>query len=126
MMFPKTYRKSKRSKARASMPESVLQKQCEDYLDALDIAYIRIPDAMNSIVFGSKSIPVHVKVMIAAFTKGVPDITVLYPDGRYVCCEMKTEIGKQSQSQKDWSRRVSGNYHIVRSFEDFKSIIGRK
>jgi len=124
MMFPKPQRRKKvRQRVRASMPESALQKTCEAYLDVLDLPYIRIPDTMNSIVFGSSYIPVHVKRMISAFTKGVPDLTILHPEGMFLCVELKTESGKQSQAQKAWSKRVAAHYHIIRSFEDFKTLV---
>ena len=122
--FPKgKYRRTKRTKARASSPESILQKQAEDYLEILNLTYIRIPDTMNSIVFGTPSIPEHVKIQIASFTAGVADLTILHPEGHFLCVELKSDIGKQKQNQKDWARRIIGSYFIIRTFEDFRELV---
>ena len=54
------------------------------------------------------------------FMKGLPDITILNPDGRYLCIELKTSKGKQSQGQINFERKVPNHYRIIRSFEDFE------
>ena len=62
---------------------------------------------------------------------GVSDLILLHPsaDKKYhaLCIEMKTAKGRQSDYQKAWQRAVEGTgeyrYEIVRSFEDFKTLI---
>jgi hypothetical protein len=127
MMFPKgNYRNKKRENARAKTPESVLQNQCESYLEQCQLTYIRIPDGLNKAIFGEEStLPIKIKVMIAAYTKGLPDLTVLHADGRYICIELKTEVGKLSLNQKTWSRPIIENYYVIRSFEDFYTLINK-
>jgi hypothetical protein len=61
--------------------------------------------------------------MIAAFTKGVPDLTILHECGKYLCVELKTEIGKVNQNQKKWARNIIGQYHVIRSFDDFRILV---
>lgn len=59
---------------------------------------------------------------------GVSDLILFIPRGNYhaLCLECKTEIGKQSEEQKDWERKVSEQgylYKIFRSKEQFRQII---
>ena len=68
-------------------------------------------------------LPVHIKKLISSMIKGVPDLTILHRDGRYMCVELKTENGKLSLGQKQWKRGVGDNYHVIRSFDDFKTLI---
>jgi len=104
--------------------EASLQRQCESYLDYRH-TYIRVPDAIYRTIFGfSSQIPPKLRVLISSFIKGIPDITILYKDGTYQCIELKTKKGKLSQGQKHFKDRVGeNNYFIVRSFEEFKSIL---
>lgn len=120
--FPKRGRQKLVSRGRTK--ESELQKLCEDYLIVNNIAFIRIPDAIYRLIFGTPGIPTHIKAMIAEFIRGVPDITILRDNGTYTCLELKTDIGKQSTGQKQFERRVAKNhYFVVRSFEDFRKIV---
>lgn len=56
---------------------------------------------------------------------GVSDTVVIMP-GKTVYIEFKTEIGVQSDKQKEFQQVVTGNnqsYHLCRSLEQFQSII---
>lgn len=107
------------------LKESQIQEQCEDLLDHLRLAYIRIPDSVYRWVFGSGSrIPVAIRRLISAFIRGLPDITILLRDGRYICVELKTVTGKLSQGQKRFSKMVGEqNYHVVRSVQGLKELL---
>jgi len=57
---------------------------------------------------------------------GVSDLVVITPKSKVLFVELKTEIGKQSQSQKEFETRVSllgFQYHIIRSLEQFQNLI---
>lgn len=60
---------------------------------------------------------------------GVSDLLLLVPnkDYSFLCIEMKTESGRQSNNQKIWQQEIMaktlGKYIIVRSFDDFISSI---
>ncbi len=59
---------------------------------------------------------------------GVSDLIVLMPN-KILFIEVKTENGKQSNSQIDFQRTVEDlgfEYYLVRSLENFKAIIIRK
>lgn len=61
-------------------------------------------------------------------TAGVADLLLLVPRGPYhaLCIEMKTEKGRQRDSQKSWQEAVEGQgyrYIVVRSFEEFTAQI---
>ena len=126
MQFPKQPYTSQRRKRAASRikapvtPEKAIQKACEQYLDLMQITYIRIPDEVYRVIFGYSFIPIWVKKIIAAFLKGLPDITLLFKTGRYHCFELKTAKGKLSQGQKSFCVGVGvQNYTVVRSVEEF-------
>lgn len=56
---------------------------------------------------------------------GVPDIICLFK-GRFIGVEIKTETGRQSNSQKQAEKDIlsaGGEYHIVRSISDIRKII---
>lgn len=59
---------------------------------------------------------------------GFPDFILCIPKGRFcgLAIELKTEKGKQSDTQKEWQRAfesVGGHYSIIRSEGDFKTLI---
>ena len=98
--------------------ELALTEQCENWLKLNNIPFIRIPDMIYKIIFGNQSILIWQKKFISEFIKGLPDFTVLLPNGVYICIELKTSTGKQTAKQKGFEKSVK-NYEIVRSFEDF-------
>lgn len=56
---------------------------------------------------------------------GVSDTVVVMP-GKTIFIEFKTETGYQSQNQKEFQAAVEScnqQYHVVRSLEEFQSII---
>ena len=58
--------------------------------------------------------------------RGVADLSYLLPDGRTCFIELKTDKGKQSDTQKAFQSMVTelGNdYHIARTVYEFMSII---
>ncbi len=117
------------------LKECQIQKQCETLLEYSHIAFIRIPDILNSIIFGGVKmkvfgkyatiqLPTHIKALISAFTKGLPDLTILSKDGRFYCVELKTTKGKLSQGQKNFCRLVGeSNFYVLRSVEALKELI---
>ena len=57
-------------------------------------------------------------------TPGVSDLILLKSNKKYstLCIEMKTKVGRQSESQKKWQKEVEsvGNKYVVcRSIEEF-------
>lgn len=109
------------------LKEAQIQKQCESLLDTMRLAYIRIPDKLYSTIYSPYSkIPPQTKAFISTFIKGIPDITILLRDGRFICCELKTTTGKLSQGQKNFCKLVGeDNYHIVRSVEGLQELLKR-
>lgn len=56
---------------------------------------------------------------------GVPDIVVCF-DGKWIGLEIKTDTGRQSQSQKQAEKKIldsGGQYYIIRSISDVRKII---
>jgi len=120
------------------LKERDIQKQCEDVLDWSHIAYIRIPDILNSVIFaGFKTqvfgrhttvhLPPFIKALISSFLKGLPDLTILSKDGSFYCVELKTTIGKLSQGQKTFAKTVGeNNFYVLRSVEALQELIREK
>lgn len=57
---------------------------------------------------------------------GIADLSYLLPDGKITYIELKSKIGKQSPSQKDFEARVTAlgaAYHIAKDIYDFMGII---
>jgi hypothetical protein len=60
---------------------------------------------------------------------GASDLLLLLPNSNhpYLCIEFKTETGRQSDAQAEWQADVEelamGLYVIIRSFDDFVSLI---
>lgn len=116
------YTRNKGGQITFDLPEEVLQSQCEGYLDILRIAFVRIPDRVLQTVRNSRYN--GAKKDVSKYLKGLPDLIVLFPDGRYKCIELKRKSGKQSLGQKQFERTVKGHYYICRSFGEFREIIG--
>lgn len=116
-------RQQARAKAALKISEHELTAQCEDYLEACGLEYIRIPDALYKTVFAFGSqIPPQVKAMISTFIKGKPDFTVFHPDGkRFICIELKVGKNEMSQGQETFAKRVP--VVVRRLFDDFKKEI---
>lgn len=104
--------------------EAMLQKQCEDYLVIRKIAFVRIPDAVYREVFGRNNTSPRLRGVISSYLKGLPDLTVLYPSGRYLAIELKSGSGKMTQGQKNFKKLVGvDNYYLVRSFDAFRELV---
>lgn len=73
------------------------------------------------------------KLKAEGVVSGVADLILLVPfiqecvqyfNG--LCIEMKTSKGKQSQEQKDWECKVSGQgyeYRVIRSLDEFIEVV---
>jgi len=134
MMFPKKqYTKARKARAKernnkkSSHPESDLQKQVDDYLDVMQIQYIRIPDSVYRWIFANAMVPVWIKSLIGKYLNGVPDNILLFKNGKYLCVELKTESGRLTQGQKRFRDAVGvDNFKICRSLEEVVEIVERK
>jgi hypothetical protein len=114
-------RQKKRALDAVGISEHDLTVQCEDYLNAMGIVFYRIPDALYRSVFASRSVSSFVKTLIARFVKGVPDFTILSDDGRYLCVELKTSIGKLTQGQKSFAKKIP--VEVIRDFDSFVNLV---
>ena len=69
---------------------------------------------------------IYSKFKLTGFKKGVADVHLCFPNGKLVYIEFKTATGKQSDAQKEFQSMVEDlgfKYYIVRSLEEFKSIV---
>lgn len=56
---------------------------------------------------------------------GFPDLILLYPSGGHasLCIELKSDKGRQTDSQKEWQELVErhgSRYIVCRSFDEFR------
>lgn len=113
-------RKNKRNPQKAAIPENALQSSCEEILRIYGIKYFRIKDELYRYVITA---PDYVKMPFFDNFRGFPDLHIVFKNSkRYLDIELKTKIGKQRRSQKDYEK-LSGNYFICRSIEDFVKIL---
>lgn len=68
--------------------------------------------------------------MIAKSTglvSGVSDMMMVF-NGEFHAIELKTESGRQTESQKKWQETIEkqgGTYYIIRTLEEFQNLIKR-
>jgi len=90
--------------AKAKLPEKTLQAMAEALCIRLGIKFFRIPDKLMG--FLATSAPPWVRVFVAGYFAGVPDLMLFkrLPDGtnQVKFVEIKTEVGKISQGQAKW------------------------
>lgn len=108
---PKQHRVRDPRNRRAKSPEAPLQAFTDKLLAARGIPFIRVPQEVYDNIFGNPAIPVYVKRWVSENLKGLPDNTCLLPiTPRFniaYCQELKSDIGKQSERQRDWARVTS-------------------
>lgn len=69
---------------------------------------------------------IYNKFKLTGFKKGVADTHILFPGGHLIFVEFKTATGKQRKEQLDFQLHVESlgfEYYIIRSLEEFKSLI---
>jgi hypothetical protein len=75
---------------------------------------------------GTRNAKEAVKLKATGLLRGASDLIVILPNGKLLFIEVKTDIGVQSEYQKDFEDRVKSlgfEYILVRSLEEFKKII---
>ena len=123
MRFPK--KKWSASDSAPVQSEKKLQKQCEDFLRINQIKFIRIPDELWRFI--AQRAPIQTKKILSCALKGVPDITILFKNGSYLCVELKSKSGIQSTGQKQFEKAVTDkNYTIIKNFDDFVALVSSK
>ena len=122
MSVPK--HKQENTKLPTTVSEKTIQKQVEQFLNDLGITFIRIPDGIYRTAKTGNWYNKGEQIKATKAIKGVPDITVLLRDGRYICIELKRNGGKQSLGQKQWERSIgSDNYYLCYSVADVKQLL---
>ncbi len=77
---------------------------------------------------GARDAVTGAKLKEEGVVSGVADLILLVPSGHYnsLCIEMKTQAGRQSETQKEFAAAATlhGNrYEVCRSFDEFRTII---
>jgi len=99
--------------------ESVLQSQCEEYLNLHKIKYIHIPE----MAYKNAYIPAGIPDLIIFKPAGTKLIEIMAGDKYCIACfvELKSKKGKVRQSQQKFARQLP--VFICRSFDHFIEII---
>lgn len=74
---------------------------------------------------GSRNVVEAKKLKATGLMPGASDLIVLHGN-KCIFVELKTETGIQSESQKEFESKVKAlgfDYHLIRSLEQFQSII---
>lgn len=75
---------------------------------------------------GARNVIEAKKFKSTGLLAGVSDLILILPNGKIIFLELKTETGKQSETQIDFEKRISElghEYHICRSLEQLKQIL---
>lgn len=106
--------------------ESKLQQHCVRWFD---LQYPKLKQLLFAIPNGGKRGVVEAKIMKGEGVRaGVADLflSVSKSECHGLYIEMKTEKGKQTDSQATFEQAVTAQgyqYHIIRTFEDFRVLI---
>lgn len=100
--------------------EHYLQCQIVQYLRLKGYTVFAIPNG------GSRNAIEGANLKKEGVMAGVADLEVMLSDGKHIYLELKTKIGKQSQSQKDFEdkcKELGHIYRLVRSIEDVENVL---
>lgn len=109
------------------MTEDQIQSECVKWFNNNYCLKHHVPRcAIFSVPNGGFRNKVEAMKLVATGMKaGVSDLIVLLPN-RALFIELKTETGKQSDSQKEFEQIVKAlgfDYYIIRNLESFQKII---
>jgi hypothetical protein len=103
--------------------EEALQRQCEQYLRARKIDFVRIPDWIYRLVTSNPKL----RKWISQYFKGLPDLMIFRqwksPYNLALFVELKKKGGQLSQGQEALGRRL--NVLVIREFELFVVVVDR-
>lgn len=106
--------------------ESVTQQYCVAWFRS---AYPDLRNLLFAVPNGGKRGAVTGAIMKAeGVTPGVADLLLLVPNSTRhgLCIEMKTETGRQQDTQKQWQAEVEAQgyqYSVCRSVQDFQHTV---
>lgn len=113
--------------------ENVIAEQIFKYCTKYNIFCLHIPNesvgAAMSSSFGVKYAGWSNKLKRVGYVKGAADYIVINNEKVYFI-ELKTKEGRQSKEQKEFEERVKKinnanvSYHVVRSLDEFKEVLG--
>ena len=108
------------------LTESQIQQQCVEWFRR---TYPSIEPLFFAVPNGGARNPWTAKIMRdEGVRSGVADLILQIPIGGYasLAIEMKTPVGKQSESQKKYemlAKKMKNKYVVCRSLEEFKKAI---
>lgn len=111
------------NKKAAKVNEHTLQLQAEELCNVLGIRFFRIPDKL--LAFLKLYAPVWVRVFVARYFAGVPDMMLFKQiegnRNEVLFLEIKTETGTLSPSQKKWHNGL--NVIVTHGWDETERII---
>lgn len=75
---------------------------------------------------GARNVITGSRLKAEGVTAGVADLILLVPQNKAVFFELKTKVGRQSDSQRTWQNAVEiagYAYHIIRSVDEFMQVV---
>lgn len=108
--------------AKLKMSEGDLLRLCVDMLRQLHIPYLRNGNFAGQILRpnGSKG------YISNSSYPGSPDLLIFRGKGETIHCELKSEIGKQSDDQRAYQERIEAlghRYVLIRTPDEFVKLI---
>jgi hypothetical protein len=80
--------------------------------------------AIFSVPNERKNVQELTRMKATGLLSGVADLICIIPN-KVIFLELKTQIGKQSENQKEFEKTVTAlgfEYHVIRSLEEFQQI----
>jgi hypothetical protein len=114
------------------IPEQTIQQQCYNWFNNNYCLKSHSPRLIIHSV--PNGIPIQIKEQArvldllhkTGMVNGISDLIIHGVNGRCIMAECKTEVGAQSQAQKDIQKRIEdlgGKYFIFRNLEQFQAEI---
>jgi hypothetical protein len=99
-------------------PESLIQQAIHEYLTIKHIFHFSVPNGV--LLGGRNNYAIMNTLKNEGLCLGASDLVVM-PKGKLLFCEIKTKIGVQSESQKEFQKQIEVlgyTYLIWRSIDD--------
>lgn len=106
--------------------EAELQSSCVRYFR---LRWPKLAGVFFAIPNGGSRNPIEARNMkVQGTLSGVADLILLKPSNGYgaLCIEMKSESGRQSQSQKEFqsaAQKAGNRYVVCRTFDEFRKSV---
>lgn len=102
------------------------EKILDKYVKKGQLRYIRFHKAIYRWFANPKNklIPNWLKYTVLRQIKDVPDLTILFRNGKYICVELKVDSNTLTPGQEKWAEDINeNNFHEIRTLKKFRELL---